>query len=84
MTDNKKETKSRYPKSIQVIAMVGIILLLALYIITLIAALTTSPRAAGLFKACLGASILLPIVLWGYLRIAILLTPKKDKGEDNV
>ena len=83
MTDNKKETKSRYPKSIRVIAMVGIILLLALYII-LIAALTTSPQTAGLFKACLGASILLPIVLWGYLRIAILLTPKKDKGEDNV
>ena len=66
MTDNKKETKSRYPKSIRIIAMVGIILLLALYIITLIAALTTSPQAAG------------------YLRIAILLTPKKDKGEDDV
>ena len=84
MTDNKKETKSRYPKSIRIIAMVGIILLLALYIITLIAALTTSPQAAGLFKACLGASILLPLVFWSYLRIAILLTPKKDKGEDDV
>ena len=68
MTDTKKEPKSRYPKSIRVIAMVGILLLLA----------------PGLFIACLGASILLPIVLWGYLRIAILLTPKKDKGEDNV
>lgn len=84
MTDTKKAPKSRYPKSVRIIAMAGILLLLALYIITLIAALTTSPQAPGLFKACLGASILLPIVLWGYLRIAILLTPKKDKGEDNV
>lgn len=50
MADNKKETKSRYPKSIRVIAMVGIILLLALYIITLIAALTTSPRQQDCLK----------------------------------
>ena len=84
MTDKKKETKSRYPKSVRIFAIIGIILLLALYITTLIAAVTTSPQTAGLFKACLGASILLPIVLWGYLRIAMLLSPKKDKGDNDV
>lgn len=84
MIDKKKETKSRYPKSVRIFAIIGIILLLALYIVTLIAAVTTSPQTAGLFKACLGASILLPIVLWGYLRIAMLLTPKKDKGDNDV
>lgn len=84
MSDKKTTTKSKYPKSIRVIAMAGIVLLVALYIITLIAALTTSPQAAGLFKACLGASILLPLVLWGYLRIIVLVTAKKDKGEQDV
>lgn len=68
---------SSYPKGVRVIAIVGVVFLLLMYIVTLIAALTTSPASGGLFKACLGGSILLPIMLWLYIRFAKLLGGKK-------
>lgn len=79
ITENSKQ-ESSYPKGVRVTALVGAILLVLMYIITLIAAITTSPTAGGLFKACLGGSILLPIMLWLYIRFAKLLS---GKGEDN-
>lgn len=79
MDENKVEEKpvSSYPKGVRVMAVTGVILLLLMYIITLIAALTTSPASGGLFKACLGGSILLPIMLWLYIRFAKLWGGKK-------
>ncbi len=79
MDENKVEEKpvSSYPKGVRVMAAIGVILLLLMYIITLIAALTTSPASGGLFKACLGGSILLPIMLWLYIRFAKLWGGKK-------
>lgn len=82
MDDMKKENterKSSYPKGVRIIAMAGVVILLLMYIITLIAALTTSPASAGLFKACLGGSILLPIMLWLYIRFARLLGGKNGR-----
>ncbi len=81
---NEKKTSS-YPKGVRITALVGAILLVLMYVVTLIAALTTSPASAGLFKACLGGSILLPIVLWCYIHFAKLLAPKKEDfiGEDD-
>lgn len=68
------EPKSSYPKGARIIAAVGAVLLVLMYVVTLIAALTTSPASSGLFKACLGGSILLPIMLWLYIRFAKLWT----------
>lgn len=70
---------SSYPRGVRITAMAGVVLLVLLYIVTLIAALTTSPTSGGLFKACLGASILIPIMLWLYIRFAKLLGGKRDK-----
>lgn len=67
------KAKSSYPKGARIIAGVGAVLLVLMYVVTLIAALTTSPASSGLFKACLGGSILLPIMLWLYIRFAKLL-----------
>lgn len=82
---NKKQKKeqetpvSSYPRGVRIFAIAGVVLLALLYIVTLIAALTTSPTSGGLFKACLGASILIPIMLWLYIRFAKLLGGKRDK-----
>lgn len=73
-TTETEQPKSSYPKGVRMMAGVGAVLLVLMYIITLIAALTTSPASAGLFKACLGGSILLPIMLWLYIRFAKLWT----------
>lgn len=73
---SQEKPVSSYPKGARIIALVGAILLVIMYIVTLIAAITTSPQASGLFKACLGGSILLPIMLWLYIRFAKLLSGK--------
>jgi hypothetical protein len=64
-SDEKAE--SGYPRPIRVIALVAAVFLVMMYVITLIAGLTTSPAYPNLFKICLSASILIPIVLWGYV-----------------
>ena len=73
----KDKPMSSYPKGARIIAAVGAVLLVLMYIITLIAALTTSPASPGLFKVCLGGSILLPIMLWLYIRFAKLWSGEK-------
>ena len=72
-SEEKRTPRSSYPKGARIIAAVGACLLVLMYIVTLVAALTTSPASPGLFKACLGGSILLPIMLWLYIRFAKLL-----------
>ena len=70
--DGKKEekkAKSSYTKSQRVAAVVCVILLLSLYVVTLIAAVTTSPKAPALFKMSLGSTLFLPILFWFYLCI---------------
>lgn len=82
MNDEKKN--SSYPKGVRIVALVGVVLLVLLYAVTLIAGLTTSPASPELFKACLGASILLPIMLWCYMFLAKAWMGKNQKmtGED--
>lgn len=68
----EKQFHSSYTKGQRIVAVLGVVFLLALYLVTLVAGLTTSPAAPELFKMCIGASILLPIMFWLYLRFAKL------------
>ena len=70
-TQEKKEKfESSYPKGVRIAAIIGVIFLVALYIVTLIAGITTSKAAPELFKMCIGSSILLPILFWLYIQFA--------------
>lgn len=54
MAEEKKEKfESSYPKGVRIAAIIGVIFLVALYIVTLIAGITTSKAAAELFKSVL-------------------------------
>ncbi len=64
MKKEQEKPTSSYPKSVRIIAMIGVILLLAMYVITFISAVTTSPATPQLFKMCVGGSIFIPCVLW--------------------
>lgn len=75
--EEKKKPKSSYTKGQRICALIVAVLLLALYVITLIAGITTSPAAPELFKMSLGASILLPILFWCYIRFARLFGGQK-------
>ncbi len=64
----------------RIIAIVGVVILVLLYIVTLISAITTSPQTPELFKACVLATIVVPVFIYGYLLIYKVL---KDRAEDS-
>ncbi len=66
-----------YSKKQRIAALIGIILLVALYIITLISALFSFPGSQKLFFICLFATIAVPILIWLYVWIYGKLTDKK-------
>jgi magnesium-transporting ATPase (P-type) len=73
-SDKEPKTQSKYTKSQRIAAFIGIILLIALYIVTLISAITTSPAAPALFRACMFASALIPLSIFCYIKIGRLLS----------
>lgn len=56
-----------YSKKQRIAALVGIILLAALYLFTLIAAIFNFDGTGDLLKACLFATIAIPILIWVYI-----------------
>ncbi|HJD45702.1 MAG TPA: hypothetical protein H9909_02545 [Candidatus Mediterraneibacter norfolkensis] len=64
----------------RILALAGALLLVALYACTLIFALMESPAASGLLAASVAATILIPVLLYGYILIARLV---KEHDRDN-
>ena len=60
----------------QVIAIIGIVLLVLMYIATLIAAIADSSASGRLFWMCLYATIVIPILIWVYTWMYGKLTQK--------
>ncbi|OYP44919.1 hypothetical protein CG709_03945 [Lachnotalea glycerini] len=50
----------------QILAMVGVIFLVGLYVMTFIFALIKSPNSTNLFKASFYATIVIPILIYAY------------------
>ena len=64
---------------IRILAIIGIVLLVILYISTIFAAFTASSNSSGLFLASIGATILIPTLIWIYTFIYKLLADKKAR-----
>lgn len=64
----------------RILALLGVFLLIAMYLCTLIFALIDSPAVFGLLKAAIAATILIPVILYGLLMVTRLL---KDDSKDN-
>lgn len=60
----------------QVVAIIGIVLLVLMYIATLIAAIADSSASGHLFRMCLYATIVIPILIWVYTWMYGKLTQK--------
>lgn len=58
---NKKKITSK-----QIVAMVGVILLVLMYLVTLVVAIVDSSASGKLFALCLYATIAIPILIWIY------------------
>ncbi|MBQ9612340.1 MAG: hypothetical protein IJV14_07090 [Lachnospiraceae bacterium] len=64
-SSNNGSNKEKSPWTIRrILAIAAIIFLAGMYVLTLIAALISSPGAGQLFRACLGLTIAVPILLW--------------------
>ena len=59
------ETKKKITSK-QVVAVIGIVLLVLMYIVTLITAIVDSSASQRLFWACLYATMAIPILIWVY------------------
>lgn len=67
-------------KTKRILALTGVILLVLLYTSTLIFALIDSPWAMTCLKASVGATILLPVLLYGYQLIYRVLKNRKNQN----
>ncbi len=51
----------------RIFAIIGVIILLALYLISFISAVLAKPYASGLFMASIFCTIVIPILMYGFL-----------------
>lgn len=66
----KAEGKENTPGKVQrILAMLGVIFLVLLYVVTLISAIFTTPATKGLFMACIFSTVAIPIMLYGYVLV---------------
>ena len=63
--DNKKNNTNKVTSK-QIFAMIGIVVLVLLYIITLLAAIFDSSATHALFASCLLATVAVPLLIWIY------------------
>ena len=66
-----------YSKKQRVAALTGVILLAALYLITLISAVFAGSHTATLFRVCLVLTVAVPLLLWIYIWLWGRLTKKE-------
>ena len=72
----------------QILAMTGIVILVAMYALTLVFALTDNPNTMGFFKASIACTIFIPVVLYAFLLFHRLghnkdSFPENEEKEDN-
>lgn len=65
----------------QILAILGVLLLLGLYITTFVMALTDNTETMQLFKASLFATFVVPVLMWVYSLI-YKLADKNSKSKD--
>lgn len=68
-------------KTKQILAIIGIILLVLLYLSTLICAIIDRTETMRLFMASIFATVVIPVLIWAYTFIYRLI--KKDSEESN-
>ena len=79
MTQNKTNQsvkRSNKKPAKQIVAIVGIVLLVAMYLFTLIAAIIDNANTMLLFRASLIATFAIPLLIWVYIWMYGKLTQK--------
>ena len=64
---NEKQTKKHKWTSKRIVALLGVILLVALYIVTLFVAIFVPDQSGNMLKCCFLATIAIPTLIWIYI-----------------
>lgn len=80
----KTQKGSIMKKVKQILAIIGVVLLLSLYIMTFVFSITDNTDTQQMFKASIVATVIIPVLLWAYSFIYKLLKNHygKDSGTD--
>lgn len=70
-------------KGKQILAIIGIVLLVALYLTAFVLALVKNPNATRWFNVAIYSTIIIPIFLWLMIWVAKLLKGKGVDKKDN-
>ena len=72
----------RMKKAKRILALLGASVLILRYLCTLVFALMDHPAAADLLRASIGCTILIPVLLYGFLLVYRLLSHDQDNEEE--
>lgn len=68
-------------KAKRILALIGVVILVGLYVVTLFSAILATPATKDLFKASLLATLVIPIMIYVYMLIYRLISGKEEKKE---
>ena len=66
----------------QILAMLGVILLVSLYVITLFCAITDNSATQQVFMASLFATVVIPVLFWAYMLVYRLIKKNSKEREE--
>ncbi len=71
-------------KAKRIVAIIGVVLLVSIYVLTLVSALIDSPYSQPLFKASVFSSIAVPVFIYAVMLVYRLIKSKHEekKNED--
>ena len=67
MNEIKENKTKKKITSKQVVALAGVVLLAAMYLVTLVVAIFDQDSSGRLFQACLVGTIAIPLLIWVYI-----------------
>ncbi|MCC8044716.1 MAG: hypothetical protein LIP12_04355 [Clostridiales bacterium] len=67
----------------RIAAMIGVIILVGMYVITLILGLTASPATQNMLMASIVCTVVIPVMLYAMMLVARVLGSSNDKNPPN-
>ncbi len=81
MDKEEKTTQKHKVTSKQIVAVIGVILLVLMYVITLITAIVDNSASAKWFRISLFGTLAIPLIIWIYAWMYARLTGKHAMGD---
>ena len=79
----KEMEECKEKKTKRILALIGVILLVGLYITTLVLAIVDSSATMDLFRGSIFATVVIPTIIWAYTYIYQLFSKKKDHDDSD-